>query len=489
MREFDEYIARIRAGLHVDGRRADDICAELRSHLEAEVRRLQHTGLAHQDAVAAAIGRFGDPDGLAQNLAKANFRHRMRGYEMAKRFVVYTALTLLVAATVVWIRHPDAFKRQPRMSPLQLAAYNGRTNEVEQLLAKGADPNALDKEYGWTPLHAAAAGGHLPVVRLLLARGAKVNALDKRGATPLECAARGHTAVVRLLLDHGADPNLAGHPCCRPLRTAAALSRDPRVLTLLLDHGADTRGAEGTYDLYWAIMWRRSENVKLLLAAGAPLDVHTGQHSGTVLHAAAQSPCADLIPVLLARGARVDARDRQGRTPLHSAAACARTQAVLALLSAGADVNARDRAGATPLLLVGGWAPYLVTQGVKRPAERERRVAEESGRDAAVALVAHGANVNLVSNDGRTPLMHAVLKRDPAWVRLLLRAGAHVNAADRAGWTPLHYAAAKDEAEIAAILLAAGADVNAATREGATPLSLAKTADTVQLLRKHGGTG
>ena len=59
---------------------------------------------------------------------------------------------------------------------------------------------------------------------------------------------------------------------------------------------------------------------------------------------------AETVPLLLAAGADVDARNRSGRTPLHQATDRKDNQEVIRILvAAGADVDARDDAGATPL--------------------------------------------------------------------------------------------------------------------------------------------
>jgi hypothetical protein len=64
-----------------------------------------------------------------------------------------------------------------------------------------------------------------------------------------------------------------------------------------------------------------------------------------------------LVKALLTRGAKVNARDKQGRTALHYAAARHRhrdNHIVRLLIAAGADVNAKDHAGVTPLMLAQG---------------------------------------------------------------------------------------------------------------------------------------
>jgi TonB family protein len=71
--------------------------------------------------------------------------------------------------------------------PLHAAAWNGRTDAAELLLARGADVNAKNNK-GETPLHLAAQKTDRRMVELLRVKNADVKAKDDRGKTPLEVA-------------------------------------------------------------------------------------------------------------------------------------------------------------------------------------------------------------------------------------------------------------------------------------------------------------
>ncbi|MFE2124254.1 ankyrin repeat domain-containing protein [Rhodococcus aetherivorans] len=81
--------------------------------------------------------------------------------------------------------------------------------------------------------------------------------------------------------------------------------------------------------------------------------------------------------------------------------------------------------------------------------------------------------VNLRDEDGRTPLMHAMLAEDtdPAIVALLIDRGADVDVADSdQKWTALHFAARDQNEAQVRLLLKAGADVDPVDVFGNTPL-------------------
>jgi len=90
-------------------------------------------------------------------------------------------------------------------NPLMEAASMGDMDQVQALLAQGADVNAKFKN-GYTALMFAALDGHTDIVKALLAQGADVNAKGSEGGTVLLIAARyGHSDTLKVLLSKDAD--------------------------------------------------------------------------------------------------------------------------------------------------------------------------------------------------------------------------------------------------------------------------------------------
>jgi ankyrin repeat protein len=99
-------------------------------------------------------------------------------------------------------------------TPLHLAAFFGRADAVDVLLAAGADVRAVSRNHeGSMPLHAALAGrGVGRITTVLLAHGADVRAPDAGGHTALHHAAfRDDVGLVNTILAHGADPATLNH--------------------------------------------------------------------------------------------------------------------------------------------------------------------------------------------------------------------------------------------------------------------------------------
>ncbi|XP_047101651.1 ankyrin-1-like [Schistocerca piceifrons] len=112
------------------------------------------------------------------------------------------------------------------------SARAGAVQELQALVAAGADVNAWDEEKR-TALQWAGMGGHVEAVRSLLESGAEVGIRNIRQNTPLHAVAvAGHAAVIRLLTSYSADPNARGNlgrtplhwaACCGHIEAAAAL--------------------------------------------------------------------------------------------------------------------------------------------------------------------------------------------------------------------------------------------------------------------------
>jgi ankyrin repeat protein len=213
--------------------------------------------------------------------------------------------------------HPDWINLDYPDTLLGSAAFRGRKDVVEVLLAHGANVNAADNTHGWTPLSDAVMKGHKDVVEVLLAHGANVNAADKDGRTPLFGAV--NKELVEVLLAHGV--NAKNEDGETPLFLALR-QKNKGVVEVLLTHGADVNAATkfGWTPLFEAVNTHGEEGFK------------------------------ELVEVLLAHGADVNVTDRLGETPLFVAVSWKLAKELVEILLAhGADVNVTSKFGGTAL--------------------------------------------------------------------------------------------------------------------------------------------
>lgn len=235
---------------------------------------------------------------------------------------------------------------------------------------------------------------------------------------------------------------------------------------------SDTNQAQTTID-------SKGNQTQTPTASGAKNETaYTQSTNSSIFSALADEDLAEATAIIQADPTAVNAKNENGYTPLAviafrqtmtfgismggaltrlSTAASNLPAPLVAelLIAKGADVNAKDKQGVTPLTFA------ILTQ---KPALAE-------------LLIAKGADVNAKDDHGGAPLLWAIGKQIPSVAKSLINKGADVNVVgneqDSEGYTPLHYAALFDDFDTTTELLAAGAKINVKNRNGETPLFVA----------------
>jgi ankyrin repeat protein len=268
----------------------------------------------------------------------------------------------------------------------------------------------------------------------------------------------------------------------------ASLKGDAGAVRDLLSSGANVnaslsggyfvRGGTGSLPhhgtaLMAAVIHGHVEVVELLLAAKANLEARTkGRETALIL--AAREGSAEVVETLLRAKAKVNAKMTGGGTALHEASNRLRLGIVKMLIAAGANVNAKS--DTSPLRLA-------CSESYEKWARREGWPVDRSARIEIVReLVAAGADVNERTSKEVTPLITASSDGFLDIVTELLAAGADVNA-EREQTTALLSALLMSRADVARVLIAAKADVHAVNRHGFTTLIMAADRGYLDMMR------
>src|SRR5262245_38730361 len=386
-------------------------------------------------------------------------------------------------------------------TPLMNCARTGNATGVKALITAGAKVDAKESARDQTALMWAAAESHPSVVQALLEAGADVRArsrvytqsvaadasqrlsrsynVERGGSTPLLFAVRvGDEQSIRLLIAAGASPNEAladGMPAL----TLAAYNGQASAAIVLLEKGANPNNAMIGFTALHAAILRADSNQSL----SAGLNTLIGsQYKGSATQ-------MDLVKALLAQGADPNARmtrgtplrrqtadynllaNRIGSTPYLLAAELLEVDIMRVLAASGAEVTTTMPDGSTALMLAAGTSAgdNRNRRGVAA-GDGGRIESERTAMAAVQAALEHNPPIDAINADGETALCGAAVMGYNEIIQLLADKGANVNVKTKSGRTPLTLAIASGQ------------------RRGTTSYDPGDRRNTEALLRRLGAT-
>ena len=292
--------------------------------------------------------------------------------DVVRMLIEHGATVNIRSNTNVWARQNTSEPREKwlplgSLSPLMFAARQGCLECVKILVDAKAHKNAVDPD-GISVTLLATINGHYDVAAYLVDQGAEVNLADRTGRTALYSAVDFHTPpqsnrpapkeldssvasldLIKDLLAHGANVN-AALKTAQPYRTK-------------LDRGDDTMLTTGTTPLLRAAKAGDTEVVRLLLEKGADPKLATRAGINPAMAAAGlgtkeedttgrhktEAEIIASIELCLKAGADVNAQDSRGQTALYGAAEKGYDKVVKYLAEHGAKLDMKDRQGKTAL--------------------------------------------------------------------------------------------------------------------------------------------
>ncbi|RBR12019.1 uncharacterized protein FIESC28_08789 [Fusarium coffeatum] len=363
-----------------------------------------------------------------------------------------------------------------QLSALLFAAVTGRILVVKVLLTAGAAVNTAIPEIGGNALHLVARYGYEAIARLLIARKANIDQSDRAGNTPLHLACKyHHINVIHCFLDNGA------------IRMRNRMGRSPF-------HIASTSKCACVLDL----LWNRGPTSQI-----SETDLDLNQP----LHLAAISDSACAARWLCKSGAPRVGQNYRKDNPLDEACVAGNLKAAEAILQSSDDsiLQEANGYGFTPLLLAcfNAW-PRIVELLLGRGAlvsnttpsflscyhllALNKRTFSQDHRDIVDHLHGRGADIDMVSRKGDTPLILACRKGKVGMVRMLLQHGARINFKSKES-SGLLEASIQQDVDVLEEILKWKPDMSHRNNHGLTAVSLAcrfGRVNNLKLLIKHG---
>ncbi len=385
---------------------------------------------------------------------------------------VHGWLPVALAASALGAAAPDT--RLPE------AARAADRETVNRLIAAGSPVDAAEPD-GTTALHWAVYHDDLAMAGRLLDAGADVNAANRNGATPLTLACtNAGTAVIDRLLKAGADPSVA--PSGAPPLVACAHRGVVPAVQMLMARGADVNAKDswrGQTPLMWAAAENHADLIKVLLAGGATVDARTNGNF-TALMFAVRQDAREAAGLLLAAGADVNLTGPNGQDVLRLAITNRHYSLAATLVDAGARPMTRNKQGTTPLheLVTSRSAPrHLDNQFI---ALGEGESPQLSSLELMKKLVARGADPNARTEP--TPIVHE------RWTDKGIYSASRPfmdNGVNLGGATPYLLAAQAADVEAMRLLQTLGADPRLATFANNTAVMLAAGIGHVEGSRRY----
>lgn len=325
-------------------------------------------------------------------------------------------------------------------------------------------------------LHFAASANDIAAIDIFMSTpNAQIDALDTNGLTPLMTAARnGNIEFARALLAKGADIHATDNAGAGVLqhvfpqeKIAQKLTSEPAFVELLLDNHPGFQSATGLRPENLAVIAGvairkgMTQVLEAMIDNGLDIDSKTHEEMPLLL-AAAEAGSKDMVAMLLARGANVNATHPTGRSSLRAAMAGGRLDLVEMLLAGNADpgiimpgsnngLNMSDRS-------FSAMCDFAIAVAVAE-AGRKFEVNEAAIRgDAATVerLLREGVTPDAIDRTGNTPLLHAIVNDRPDVLKVLVEGRANLHLQPAGKKLPLHAAIKKGAIDATQILLDTG---------------------------------
>ena len=365
----------------------------------------------------------------------------------------------------------EARRKEPinmKITAMHTAACNTNGMFIKRLLELSPEGRNQKDERDRKPLHYAAASySSEPLLMILKDKNKQVftvDEVDRFGTTPLMIAAKlGRVNNCKVLLDHA-----------------------KKIKGMSQKHYVNRIDCHNYTALHYAAESGHSEVIELLKETGGDVNksLSTKNKRVTPLMLACKQGHWKAAGMLIEKDAKLEAKDKLGRTALMHAALNGHYPLVALLLNKGVDPNTTDNTENTALHYAAAYGWYHVVQlllqgGASPDVVNSERISPLSVAvlkyhdDVAQVLFSHGADPNLADNQKRTLLMLLASQKPSEKINerisyLIEHFSPSTTFQDIHGLTVLHHLALLElpentQADVVAtakLLLNGGADMN-----------------------------
>jgi ankyrin repeat protein len=356
------------------------------------------------------------------------------------------------------------------LSPLHHASKLGRLNILELILEMEPDLEVKDEVNGWVPLHYACVSENEVLIEKLVKAGA---IMERKTALGIPClilaASLYKVQALKTLVRLGADQSITDIDE-RNLMSSVGRAGGLDLINKVKDWGFDVNMVDnnGNTGLHAAAMHDESTVVRMLVAGGASIAARN-KEGCTPIHIASRLGFAECLKYLVSRDGRTAnladivslQEDVNSDCALHLAVSSGSLDCVRLLVSANAEIDCMNSNQMTPLLIaaMGGFDKLLLK------------------------LCAENPDYNLCGSDRRTAAFYAVEGENIEFLQIIKAKNFDFNVPDAMGDTLLHCAVKMDALQSISFLMSNGSNPFALNRKKETPMQLLKSKTAENILR------
>lgn len=408
-----------------------------------------------------------------------------------------------------------------------LIASKNRKIDVVKYLIEEKQCNINYTEDRKTALVYAVENNNLNMLKLLLDNGAYVDKKDKHGYTPLINAIKNDKIeIAHYLIDNGADVNHQNNED-RGALFYSAMQNDISVTEKLLSKNAIIDDGSYQTPLLYAVMYKKLEQVKLLLKNGADIEAKDAHKDTPLMKSIDSITYHDKEGIAIAlylidQGADINTTNKDNDSPLLKAIAIEELSTVL--IDKGAKVNHQNDSGKTPLMFICdtndaqtakylidhqadmllkskedatafdyaingySWKTAMLDVLISEQIKQNKVTFEtvkflvEQGRFDVIKEASKTCDINVSDEKGKSMLFYAI--KNNGTFKKLVKLGFDIHHQDNDGDTVLFQTVNKNTDALTQYLIDQGAAVNHKNKSGQTVLF--KTTDQMDVLFQNG---